>query len=235
MASVAEDRSVGVGAMLRDALRQLLDPRWRAIALAFVLFLGATNAVLALYKPEAGARPGLLFAAAGLVRVLALISISVAALRLATGSDRRPWLPDGGFWLYFGLGLIGLAGAAIGAGLGARLPAAGRILSTELVGILLVAPLAVWTVAAATERPLAWRPGPSFRHLGRWLPALLIWSALLVVPLACLHAFLSLKLIETAGTGGFWPLALADAVGSSLLALLGLALRVAAYRRVARG
>ncbi|HEX8621045.1 MAG TPA: hypothetical protein VF718_03670 [Allosphingosinicella sp.] len=235
MASVAEDRSGGIVDLLREAIAQLRDPRWPGIAVAFLLFLGATNAVLALYKPEAGARPGLPFALAGLVRVLALIAISVAALRIATASERRRWLPDGGFWLYLALSLIGLAAAALGAGLGAPLPEAGRILATELAGVLLTAPLAVWTVAAATERPLALAPGPRFRGLGRWLPALLVWSALLVVPLACLHAFLSLKLLATAGTGAFWPLAAADAMGSTLLVLLGLALRVAAYRRVARG
>jgi hypothetical protein len=235
MTSVAKSHSNTVVAMLREALGQLLDRRWRWIAPAFLLFLGSTNAVLAFTKPEASGGPGLVFALAALVRVLALIAISVAALRIATRSDRPLWLPDGAFWLYFALNLIGLAAAALGARLGAALPEAGRILAAELVAIVLVAPLAVWTVAAATERPLAWRPGPSFRRLGRWLPAFLIWSVLLVVPLASLHAFLSLKLIETVGSSAFWPLALADSAASTILVLLGLALRVAAYRRVARG
>jgi hypothetical protein len=104
---------------------------------------------------------------------------------------------------------------------------------TELAGIVLVAPIAVWSVAAATERPLASSPAPRLRRLRAWLPAYLLWSILLVVPLACLHAYLSLRLIETVGRAVFWPLAAVDAVASTLLVLLGLALRVAAYRRVA--
>lgn len=234
MASVAGSRTVGAVGLLRAACGQMLDPCWRGIAAAFLIFLGGTNALLALYKPEAGARPGLLFALAGLVRVLALIAISVAALRIATSSPRRRWSPDGGFWLYFVLTLIGLAGAAFSALLGTGLGTAARILLTELAGIVLVAPIAVWTVAAATERPLALSPAPRFRRLGQWLPAYLLWSLLLVVPLACLHAFLSLKLIETTGTGAFWLFAAIDAAASTLLVLLGLALRVAAYRRVAQ-
>lgn len=235
MALDTDEGSPGLAAFLRGALAQLLEPHWRAIAAASLIFLGGTNALLALSKPEAGAKPGLLFAAVGLARVLALIAISVAALRIATASPRKRWMPDGGFWLYFALSLMSLAGAAIGAFFGGGLGTAGRILLTELAGILVVAPIAVWTVAAATERPLASSPAPGFRRLGAWLPAFLLWSILLVVPLACLHAFLSLRLIETAGGAAFWPLAAADAAVSSFLVLLGLALRIAAYRRVARG
>jgi hypothetical protein len=235
MATAAHRATPGIIGLLREAGAQMLDPRWRGIAAAFLIFLGGTNAVLALYKPGPDSKPGVVFALAGVVRVLALIAIGVAALRIATGSPRRRWLPDGAFWLYFALTLIGLAAAALGAALGARLGEGGRILLTEIAGVLLVAPIAVWMVAAATERPLAIPPGPSFRRPGLWLPAFLVWSMLLIVPLACLHAFLSMKLIETAGSAEFWPLAAADAATSTILVLLGLALRVAAYRRATQG
>jgi hypothetical protein len=234
MASAARRPNPGIIGLLHEAGAQMLDPRWRGISVAFLLFLGSTNAVLALYKPEAGAKPGLVFALAGLVRVLALIAIGVAALRIATSSPRRRWIPDGAFWLYFALSLIGLAAAGLGVALGARLGETGRIVLTEVAGVVLVAPLAVWMVAAATERPLALSPVPSFRGLGLWLPALVVWSVILIVPLACLHAILSMRLIDTAGTGAFWPLAVADAATSTFLVLLGLGLRVAAYRRVAQ-
>ncbi|HEX2762614.1 MAG TPA: hypothetical protein VHM92_02045 [Allosphingosinicella sp.] len=212
----------------------MADPRWRPIAALLFLFLGGTNAVLALLRPEAGEKPGLHFAVAGLIRVLALIAISVAALRIATASPRRTWMPDAGFWAYLLMGLAGLAAAFVGALLGAPYGNAVRIPVTEVVGAAVGALLAVWGVALAVERPLALSPAPRFRNLAAWLPHLLLWSLLLVVPIACLHAWLSLRLVQLSGSGSFWPLALADALASSLLVLLMLALQLAAYRRVAR-
>ena len=97
MASRADQGPPDFAEFLGNALAQLRDPRWLPIALLFLVFLGGTNAVLALFKPAPGAAPGSLFLAAGLVRLFAAVAIGVAALRIATGSPRRRWLPDGGF------------------------------------------------------------------------------------------------------------------------------------------
>jgi hypothetical protein len=167
--------------------------------------------------------------------VIALVAISVAALRIALKSPRRRWSADGGFWLYFALSLVSLAAAALGAVLAAGLPPIQRLIVAEAVAVLLVAPLAVWTVAAAVERPLALAPARRLRGLAAWLPPLMFWLALIVVPLAVVHGWLSMRLIDTAGGNGFWPLAILDGVVSTLLVLLALALRVTAYRSVARG
>jgi hypothetical protein len=232
MASVA-DRPVGFGGFLRSSVRQMADRRWLGIALLFLIFLGGTNALLALTKPDEGASPGLAFAFAGLVRLLAMVWISVAALRIAMESERRPWMPDGAFFLYFGISLIAFAAVALAAALARDLPELQRIIATQVVGLLLIAPLTVWAVAAAVERPLAL--GPRLRGLGSWLPPFLLWALLLVLPLAILHAGTSLHLLKWAGRDSFWPLAAADALISTLLVMLTLALRVTAYRSVARG
>ena len=232
MDKVAE-RLAGAGGFLRASIGQMGDRRWLAVALLFLLFLGGTNAVLALSKPAEGAAPGATFAVAGLVRMVALIAISVAALRIATNSPRRPWRTDGAFFLYFGISLLAFAAVAVGSFVGRELPDLQRIIVTQGVGLLLIAPLTVWAVAAAVERPLAL--GPRFRGLGTWLPPFLLWAVLLVLPLAIVHAGTSLHLLKWAGRDGFWPLAAADAAVSTLLVMLTLALRVTAYRSVARG
>jgi hypothetical protein len=232
MASAA-GRPASVGGFLRSSIAQMADRRWLGIALLFLIFLGGTNAVLALTKPAEGAAPGAAFAVAGLVRMAALIAIGGAALRIATGSPRRPWLPDGAFFLYFGISLIAFAAVAVGGFVGRELPDLQRIIVTQGIGLLLIAPLSVWAVAAAVERPLAL--APRFRSLGTWLPPFLLWAVLLVLPLAIIHAGTSLHLLKWAGRDGFWALAAADAVISTLLVMLTLALRVTAYRSVARG
>jgi hypothetical protein len=215
-------------------LNQLGDRRWFAVAALLLVFLGGSNTILALAHPVDGV-PGLAFVLAGLARLLALVVISVAALRIALGSPRRPWLPDGGFFLYFGLSLIGFVVVGLAAFLSVGLPHLQRILVFEMVGIVLLAPLSVWTVAAAVEKPLALSPGPRLRNLAAWLPSFLLWAVLLVLPLSTAHAMASLYLVLWAGQDGFWPLAAADAVVSTLVVLLTLALRVTAYRSVARG
>jgi hypothetical protein len=234
MASIAHARA-GFGGFLLATVEQAADRRWLGIALLFLVFLGGTNAVLAMTKPAEGDAPGLAFALAGLVRVIALVAISVAALRIALKSPRRRWSPDGGFWLYLGLSLVSIGAAALGAALALGLPPIQRMLASQAVAILLVEPLAVWMVAAAVERPLALAPARRLRGLAVWLPPLMLWSTLVVVPLAVLHSWLSMRLMDTAGGAGFWPLVAVDGAVSTLLMMLSLGLRVTAYRSVARG
>lgn len=232
MASSADQDPPDLPGFLGAAVAQVRDPRWLPIAILLFLFLGGTNAVLALSKPGPGEAPGTLFMAAGLVRLFAAVSIGVAALRTGAGSPRLPWAPDSAYWLYFLLSLPGLALTAGIAWLARGLPILDRILLMEFAAVALLAPFAAWFAAAAVERPLA--IVPRFRRIGAWLPALLLWSLLLVAPLACGHAWLSPRLVETVGSGEFWPLAAVDAAATTALVLLGLALRLAAYR-VARG
>jgi hypothetical protein len=228
------DRPAKPYAFLRQTIVQLTDRRWLGVFLLFLLFLGGTNAMLALAKPAAGATPGLSFVLAGLLRVVAVVSISVAALRIATDSPRGRWVPDGAYFLYFLLGMLAFGAGAFGAALGARLPAIQRLFVVELVAIILIAPFARWLVAAAIERPLPLSPMPYLRRFGAWLPSYLLWSLVLILPLASTHGFLTLRLLETAGRPGFWLTAAADALASALLVLLMLALRLTAYRSVAR-
>jgi hypothetical protein len=232
MESRADQGPPDLAGFLGDSLGRIRDSRWLPIALLLFVFLGGTNAALALLKPAPEAPPGTLFAVAALVRLVAAVAIAVAALRIAAGSPRRPWMPDGAFWLYFLLGLPGIAVAAFLAWLGRDLPLLERILMMEFGAIALLTPFAVWFVAIAVERPLA--VVPRFRRIGGWLPALLLWSLLLVAPLASLHAWLSQQMLDSVGTGDFWPLAMADAATTAVLVLLGLALRLTAYR-VAQG
>ena len=184
--------------------------------------------MLALLKPSPGAAPGAVFAITAAVRLLAAVSITVAALRIALGSVRPPWRPDGSFWMYLLLGLPGIGITATLAWLGRDLPGITRVLVMEFGAVVLLTPFAVWFAAIAVERPLAFVP--RFRRAATWYPPLLLWSLLLLAPLASLHAWLSQQMLEAVGAKGFWSLAAVDAITTTLLVLLGLALRVTAYR-----
>ena len=224
----------GLAGFFAEAVASLWTRRLLLPAAALVLLLTATNIVLALHIPAPGDPVPWQFAAAGLLRLLGLFVAAVAVLRLLNGSPRPAWRPDGSTALY---------GATILFGLGVTL-AAMRLIgdrSDAVTGLLIgaavsatTAPLAAWFTAIAVERPLAWRPARWLRGFGRWLPHLVFWSLLVVVPLGQLHAGIDTFLVAGAGRW-FWPLALLDGPLSALLALLGLALAGTAYRRVARG
>ena len=216
----------------KAALAQARAPAWRPLALLLFVLLMGTNALLASHAPPRGGRPDTVFTLAGIVRGIGLISISVALLRIAAGSLRPRWLPDGGFFLYLGISAVALALSAAAAGIAAPWPIWARVVLVECAAILLVAPFARWMVAAAVEKPLALAPAPWFRGLGEWLPPYLLVSLPLVV-LACGHAYASLGLLSLVGAPAFWPLALVDGLLSTALVLLTLALRVTAYRGVA--
>lgn len=203
-------------------------------ALALLVLLTFSNIVVLQNMPAEGAAPPPAFLLAAFIRVAGLLLLAVALLRMLTASPRRPWVPDGGFWLYV-LTFAAGAAASIFARLviGDRTELANLILSNLLVTLIL-SPLVVWFVALAVEKPLAWRPGPWLRGFGAWLPPLLVWTLLLVTPMGVLHAWIDMRLVAGVG-GAFWPLALFDGVLSTAMALVGLALNAAAYRRVAQG
>jgi|GEM_PF-1770334 len=231
--AAAPARSAGFAGFLLEALSLLRERRLIVPVLALTAVLTATNIVLLLNIPSDN-RGILLFAAVALARVLGLLVIAVAILRIVNLSPRAIWSPDGALWLYgltflFGLGLT----IAFTRLFGGRSDLVAGLVTGASVS-LLTAPLAPWFTAIAVERPLAWRAGPWLRGIGGWLPPLVLWSLLIVVPLGQLHASIDTWLMSGAGDW-FWPLALADGPLSVVLALLGLALASAAYRRVARG
>lgn len=226
-------RTGGVLGFLGDALSSLRDRRLVLPVLLLTVMLTGTNIVLALNLPSNDEELRF-FGAVALVRVLAVLVLAVAILRILNRSPRPAWRPDRALWLYgatflFGLGLT-LASVKL---FGSR----SEIVSGILTGVavsLIGAPFAAWFTAIAVERPLAWRAGRWLRGFRDWLPPLVLWSLVLVVPLGQLHAAIDTFLVRGAGEW-FWPLALIDGPLSVVLALLGLSLASAAYRRVARG
>jgi hypothetical protein len=225
--------ATGLAGFLIDALAALRTPALILPAALLAVLLTATNILLVLNMPDSRAElPPFLAIAA--VRVLGLLWLAVALLRVINRSPRGAWAPDGALWLYGATFLLGLGvTAAMTQLLGGRSDAvAGLIIATTVS--LATAPFAAWFTAIAVERPLAWRAGRWLRDFGRWLPHLLLWSLLLVIPLGQLHAAIG-ELLVSGADRWFWPLALLDGPLSLLLALLGLALASAAYRSVARG
>lgn len=224
---------MGPVAFLRNALAPVSTRPIVLPVILLTLLVTATNIVLARNVPPDGQPPTLPFILAGFVRIAGLIVLAVAILRLLTGSDRPPWKPDGGFWLYV-LTLpisIGVSVAVIYL-FGQRSDPAGLVMRS-LASAAILAPFAAWFAAIAVARPLALDPRPWLRGLERWLPYYLVWALLLAAPLAALHAWLDEWLVRGAGDL-FWPIALLDGPLSVVVAMLGLALGAAAYRRVAQ-
>ena len=221
-------------AFLREAVTPLFTRRMLVPALLLTMLLTATNIVIARNAPEPGATAlSPLFLAAAIVRVGGLLVFVVAIMRILAAGPRPPWMPDGAFWLSALVGILLFAVAPlIGLVTGNRTDALGFAISS-LLSTLIVAPLAPWLMALAVEKPLAWRPWPWFRDMRAWLLQLIFWSLLLITPPGFVHAE-----IDSAVLGGvgdwFWPAMLFDGPLSAVIALLGLGLNNAAYRRVAR-
>jgi hypothetical protein len=201
-------------------------------AVLLLLVLTISNIVILLDAPPPGAAPGLRLLAAAAARIVGLLVLSVALLRIAASSERPPYRIDGAFLLY-------IAGVALSLGLGVLLAFAlgepthpATIALRSLVTTVLLAPLAPWMVAIAVAVPLAWDARRFVRDLRLWLPHLLLWSLLLVTPMAVLHAVIDVALLAGAGAW-FWPAALFDGPLSTLMMLTAYGLNVAAYRRVA--
>jgi hypothetical protein len=223
----------GLKSFLSEALQGLRRRELLRPGLLLLVHLTLSNIVILKNVPAEGEGLGGLFAIAALVRVAGLLLIAVTALRILTDSPRPRWLPDGGFWLYVltfaaGAAATGAARVMIGNEVGLANLIAGNAFVT-----LLLSPFVVWFVAAAVARPLAWRPVPWLKDLGRWWLPALFWTLLVVTPMAVLHAWIDTRLVEGVGDR-FWPLALFDGALSTAMALLGLAINAAAYRRVAQ-
>jgi hypothetical protein len=234
MASVADTPTGGPIAFLREALALLRSPGLLVPALALAVLLTVSNIVIVSNVPAEGQGLGPAFAVAALIRVAGLLVLAVAILRTMTASPRPRFLPDAGFWLY---ALTFLAANAVS--VAARLLTGGAedsasIAVVNVVTAVVTAPFAVWFGALAVARPVPWSPAPWLRGLRRWLPQFLFWTLAVVTPLGVLHAAIDNEVVKGAGDG-FWPLLLFDGPLSTVMALFGLALVAAAYRRVARG
>lgn len=228
------DSGGGLIAFLREALALLKSPRLLGPALALMVLLTASNIVVASNVPPPGGKLGPAFAVAALVRVAGILILAVAILRTMTESARSRFRPDAGFWLYALTFVV-----ASGVGVAVRLvvgedDSLKTIALANVVSGVLMAPFAVWFGALAVERPVPWSPTPWLRGPGRWLPHFLFWTLAISTPLAVLHAAIDTAVITTA-RDWFWPLLLIDGPLSTVMALFGLALVAAAYRRVARG
>jgi hypothetical protein len=217
---------------LADALTPLLTRSllWPIVALA--ILLTGSNIFILLNMPKSGTLP-LPFIVAGLVRVVGLLVLEVAILRTITTSERPRWKLDGAFLLFVGIALLSIL---VSVAMGRLFGQEGTLAKTmsNLATTIILAPLAGWVAAVAVADPLAWRPRPYLRKFASWLPQILFWSIVLVTPIAVLHASLDAWLINGADEW-FWPVALVDGPLSVLIALFGVGLNAAAYRRVARG
>lgn len=223
----------GFLAFLVDALASLRKPGLLLPVLLLTVLLTASNILLLRNLPEGGAVSAQ-FVGAALLRIVGLFVLAVAILRVLNDSARPAWRPDGAFWLYGLTLLVGLGVTiAVGAAAGPRSGSWVGVL-TGFAVIVVSAPFAAWFTAIAVERPLAWRAGRWVRDFGRWLPPLVLWSLLIVLPLGQLHAAIDMFLLGGAGDW-FWPLALFDGPLSVVMAVFGLALASTAYRHVARG
>ena len=228
-----ESRPGGLMAFAREAIAVILRREMVLPAILLALVLTTSNILVLLnVPPPRGTALLWQFIAAALFRLVGLLVLAVAILRIATDSERPRWRPDGAFWLY-ALAMLATLGVAVlmGRVLADRSQWSGLLIdqvATSIGG----APFAAWVAALAVATPLAWRPLRWLRGFGHWLPHYLFWSLLLATPLALMHGLIDMRLMEGAGSG-FWPLVLVDGPLSTLIAFVGLGLGAAAYRRVA--
>ena len=220
-------------AFVKEAFARLGTRRMLLPAVLLALGLTASNIANAYTLPTAANPDYLPYLIAFLLHVLWVIAFAVAILRLLNGSARPPLQPDSSLALY-ALALI----ASFVIGIVSDLTMGGRDslltgLATGAMAVIIRAPLAAWFVAIAVERPLAWQFGPYMRHFSAWLPALLLWSLLILVPLIQLYYVLGRMILAGAGDW-FWPLALLNGSLGAAIELVSLSLASVAYRRVAR-
>jgi hypothetical protein len=220
-------------AFLKDSFDSLGTRRLLLPALLLAVLIAADKIFVLSSLPAAKDSDHLPLLLATLVAMLAALAFMAAILRILNGSGRPPWQPDSSLWLY-GLTVI----VTISLDQMAALVVGGRTdflsgLAAASLSTAVRAPLAPWFVAVAVERPLAWRPGPYMRAFRAWLPPLLLWGFLIVVPLSQLQLMLNMKYLSI-GADWYWQAALVDGVLATTNGLVALALASAAYRRVAR-
>jgi hypothetical protein len=214
--------------------RRAVPARIAVPALLLLGVLTASNIVLLLNIPAAGEPPGGMVALAGLARVVGLLVFLVPIVRMLAGSPRPAWKPDGAFFLFILVVILSLLLAA-GLALAFGMPSDPvRLAARTVATTLILTPLAPWIVGVAVAVPLGTNPTRFLRDFRRWLAPLMIWSLLLVTPLAFIHALVDMALLE-GRIAWFWSASLLDGLLSAVIVLVTYALYAAAYRRVARG
>jgi hypothetical protein len=233
MAAPASAGTRGPGGFLEEA-RARVTPRILLPAALLLVVLTASNIVLLLNIPAEGERPGGVALLAGLARLLGLFVFLVPLIRKLAGSERPAWKLDGAFFLFIPVVILSVAlAAALAAAFGMSSDPV-RIAFRSVATTLVLTPFAPWIVGAAAAVPAGANPARFLRDFGRWLPPLLLWSLLLLTPLAFGHAMIDMALLE-GRIAWFWTAALFDGLLSTTLLVLTYALYAAAYRRVARG
>jgi hypothetical protein len=230
---MADNRGEDDIAFVKEALASLGTRRILLPALLLIVVQFASNVAILATLPTASHPDHSLSFAALVLLLLGLLACSVALLRILNASPRPPWQPDASLWLS-GLGLI----IGIIISIAADLVMGGRTdllagLASSALSIIVGGPLTPWFTAIAVERPLALRPRDHMRRFAAWLPALLLWNLLIVLPLGQLLALLGRMLLGGAG-GWFWPIALLYGLLGAAIELVSCALASVAYRRVAR-
>jgi hypothetical protein len=230
---VADSRGDDDIAFVKEAWASLGTRRIVLPALLLILLQSASCVTILATLPTASYPDHSRYIAAFLLVLLGLLACSVAILRILNASPRPPWQPDASLWL---LGLALIVDAFIS--LAADLLMGGRTdllagLASGALSIIISAPFAPWLTAIAVERPLALRPQDYMRRFAVWLPALLLWYLLIVLPLGQLLAMLAQTLADGAD-GWFWPIALLYGLLGAAIELVSCALVSVAYRRVAR-
>jgi len=217
---------------LGDALRQAIAPEWRLLGLLGVVLLTATNMVIMTEASDPGRIANPAFIVAALVRMFGLFILMIALMRSAVSSPRAMVMPDGAFWASVLLGFVGLA---LVIGLGQLLPLPPNVwvrVAINILAAILLLPLAAWTVALATVRPLAINPRPWVKGLSQWLPPLIFSYLILILPIALLHGHIDFGLMRGTLERSWW-LEIFDGALSCAILLIGIGLKVTAYRRVA--
>jgi hypothetical protein len=220
-------------AFVKEAFALLGTRRILLPALLLALLLAFGDIAIASTLPTARDPDSLPYLLAFLLLLLGVVAFSVAILRILNGSGRPPWQPDASLGLY-GIAFI----ASIVIGIWADMLVGGREdllggLAGGVLATIVRAPLAPWFVAIAVERPLAWHPGPYMRRFRTWLPSLLLWGLLIVVPLGQLHLMINREYLPGPADWS-WPVTLVEAALGAALELVALGLASVAYRRVAR-
>ena len=219
-------------AFLREAVGGLSTSRLRLpLLLALVLPPAANLLILSSLPTPENPDHGPYFGAFAAI-VVVHSALFIAILRILNRSPRPAWSPDWSAWAY---GLVVLCTMAVGLFSDWIIDPSTILsaLANEVVSTVIVVPVSPWLVAIAVERPLAWRPGPWFRRLRTWLPALLLWNFLILVPADALYR-IGFEAWLDAGGQDDWRFFVFNGVATAPRIFLALALASVAYRRVAR-
>ncbi|HET9640463.1 MAG TPA: hypothetical protein VFP12_14790 [Allosphingosinicella sp.] len=219
-------------AFLREAIGSLAMPRLRLLMLLSAILPPAANLFILSNLPTPDNPDHSSYFAAFAAIVIVHTALAMAILRILNHSPRPAWSLD---WSAGTYGLVVLCTIAVGL-LADSLFDSSTILSAlanQIVSTLIIIPFAPWLVAIAVERPLAWRPAPWFGRLRDWLPALLLWNFLFLVPADALYRIGFEAWLEAGGKDD-WRFFVFDGIATAARLFLALALASVAYRRVAR-